>query len=430
VTWPAPATNVMQATPGRTFVLQGGTLIDGVDEHIREHAVLVIEKGLVTRIGHVGEVSIPTRAEVVDTEGKWIMPGLIDCHAHLTGQTLVDPEFDAGHSSVDIRLLDLCNQAGATLSAGCTLVRDVGSDNGAILRAARREGLLAAPIILTSTRALVSSASRPRRARFGDKRPSHGLITTVLADGVRGCRLAARQAFREGAEFLSIVLSGSCPIAGIDEENGPPNFSAEELGAIVEEARHRSARVAAAAIGTAGVSAAIQAGVDTIENGACEPDQAMLDTMVSKAISLVPNLAAFSWNAEHAESSDGRAASDLSKRLLDRQLRFVDAAKGAGVRIAAGTDRTGRYGPVGVMAELLALTTAGLSTQEAIASGSRNAAAACGRIDTGTVEVGKSAEIIITNSDPLRNLRVLAEPGAIFRVIVSQPSPPSQRAMS
>jgi imidazolonepropionase-like amidohydrolase len=199
------------------------------------------------------------------------------------------------------------------------------------------------------------------------------------------------------------------------EDPEPPQMTAEEMEAIVDEAHRMGVRVAAHAEGLAGTRWALEAGADTIEHGlALHREPKLLDQMAERGTVLVPTLTTFHDLAERFVDDFPTVLVDQARRQLEEAYKTVAAAKAAGVTIAVGYDS----GPPGTSAqEMLRLEQAGLSAIEVIAAATRGGAAALGRDDLGSLTVGAIADLVVVDGEPDQNLSVLADPQAVTMVI-------------
>jgi imidazolonepropionase-like amidohydrolase len=239
-----------------------------------------------------------------------------------------------------------------------------------------------------------------------------------LADGVDDCRKAVREQVREGADFIKICTTG-----GIMSMRGHPKevqFSSDELRAIVEESHDHGKRVASHAQGLNGIISAVRAGVDTIEHGTFL-DEETADLMVKRGIFLVPTLSIMHKIATEA-ASYGMSPWALKKgeELNKVATNTFRLAKQRGVRIACGTDFSGappmRHGENAI--ELSLMVQAGMPPYDAISSATKVAAEALGiQEQTGTLEEGKWADILVIEGDPVYDISILMDKSRIRMVI-------------
>lgn len=396
----------------------GGTVLDGTGGPPKHNTTVLVQGGVVTDVGEIHADDLAS-AEIVDCAKSWITPGLIDCHAHLNGETTIDPYRRYLVPSPQLKLFYAARQMAAALSSGFTTLRDVGIGSAVALREGIRHDLIVGPRILAANSAISTTGGHGDWTLFPQEfRRTIGLRGNVV-DGVEECLRAARRAFREGADLIKVMPSGGGVTNHPDDLAAHVEMSADELAAIVDEAHRRNARVAAHTNGLAAAQFVVEAGVDTIEHGVFDPDPALLDAMVQRDISLIPTLLIFRWVAEEGRDAGIFAAGvEAAKRLLDVQLRLVAAAHESGVNIAVGTDNAG-FMPIDENTrELELLMNAGLSFAETLAAATRNGARACGlETEVGTIEAGKRADLVILNQDPAADPSILRHPGGIRQVV-------------
>jgi len=375
------------------IALTNARLIDGTGGPAQDGVTVLIGGG---RITAVGDGPPPAEAETLDLAGRTLMPGLIDVHVHLSSlDRSLGPELHPfGLVQASRRMLD----------GGITTVRDLGSYGRSLfdLRAAIERGLVPGPRLVLCGQ--IVAASSPGGRTFP------GMYRE--ADGPDEMRKAVREQIRQGSHFIKIMSTGALTVS--DENVGPTQMTRQEIDAIVEEAHRLGYKVASHAEGSDGIRLSVEAGVDTIEHGEMGfevPD--VLATMAERGIILVPTLCVFDavarpdgpfvpWMRERAE------------RLRDASRKTMEAALAAGVEMAMGADA----GPHGENArELVLMVEAGLSASDGIVAATSTAARVCGlEDDIGTVEVGKRADFLIVDGDPLDDVRILADHSRIWLV--------------
>jgi imidazolonepropionase-like amidohydrolase len=196
-----------------------------------------------------------------------------------------------------------------------------------------------------------------------------------------------------------------------------PNFTREELEAIVDEAHRRGRRVAAHATGSVGAQRAVEAGVDTIEHGPAAVDMELLRLMARQQTTFVPTLALFEWAAAGPIELPAWASARAAVQL-ERRRAAVRCALELGVNVAGGTD-SGPPGPGQNAREIAALVRAGLSPLQALSAMTRSAAVALGLGDRiGTIAPGHEAELVVWRGDP-RDMSVVSEPSSIQLILQS-----------
>jgi len=298
----------------------------------------------------------------------------------------------------------LVRLAGAYLRAGITTVRDVGSYDGEaiVLRRGIELGLVEGPRILSCGK--IVSATAPGARIFGTMYRE--------ADGPWEMRKAAREQIRDGADFIKIMATGARSVEREDPE--PAQMTREEIAAVVDEAHRMGFRVAAHAEGLGGASIAIEEGVDTIEHGlSLHRSPRHLDLMAQRGIVLVPTLSTFYDLAERFADDFSPRLVEQAKRQADDAQRTLAAAHVAGVPIAMGYDS----GPPGASARELVRLAESLGTTAAIRAATWGSAHGLGLGDEiGTIETGKSADLVIVDGDPLDDPAMLLEPARIWSI--------------
>jgi len=391
----------------RTF--WNARLIDGSGGPAVEGASVTIEDERIVAIGMAAGDPPP---DAVNLAGRTLMPGLIDAHAHLSSDTDRSPGFGpppALHGDDprprELGYFILANTARAMLRAGITTVRDVGAYDGEaiVLRRAVELGLVEGPRILSCGRIVTATS------------PGARIFTTMYheADGPWEMRQAVRQQIKDGADYVKVMATGARSVQREDPE--PAQMTREELAAVVDEAHRMGVRVAAHAEGLGGTRLAVEEGADTIEHGlSLHREPALLDRMAERGIVLVPTLTTFHDLAERFATEFTPRLVEQARRQLDDAYRTLAAARTAGVTIAMGYDS----GPPGASAnELVRLAEGGLGALGAIRAATAGSAAALGLDDRGTIEVGRRADLLLVDGDPLADPTVLVDPDRIRLVI-------------
>jgi imidazolonepropionase-like amidohydrolase len=391
------------------LALWDARLVDGRGGPPRDGMCVRVEGA---RIASVERAAGDPPPGAFDLDGRTLMPGLIDAHAHVSSDVSRSPGFGPPpelHGEEprrrELGWFVLANTAAALLRAGVTTVRDVGSydDEAVVLRQAIQLGLLEGPRIRSCGR--IISATSPGGAIFGSMYRE--------ADGPWDMRKAVREQLRRGADFVKVMATGARSVEREDPE--PAQVTREEMAALVDEARRLGVRVAAHAEGLAGARLAIEEGVDTIEHGlSLHREPALLERMAERGIALVPTLSTFHDLAERFTDQFAPALVEQAKRQLDEAYRTLVAARAAGVSLAMGSDS----GPPGANAlELVRMVDGGLTPLEGVVAATSAAAAAVGLPDAGTVEPGKRADLLVVDGDVTADLRALCDPARIHLVL-------------
>jgi imidazolonepropionase-like amidohydrolase len=408
----SPLTSLAQqaGAPPTPTVIRAARLVDPKSGGVTTNATIVVERGRITAVG--SNVTVPANARVIELGNVTLLPGLIDAHTHLLQNYKGalggdDPNMllTVATMSPAARALLGVKMGREDLEAGITTVRDVGNSgwNGDVaLRDAINAGWVQGPRIVASTRALAAAGGQ-----FGRLQPAaqqlveqeYAVVTTPDE-----ARRAAEQAFYDGADVIKVIVN-----------TGPRVVSLDEMRAIVDEAHRVGKRVAAHAIGDTATLIAAEAGVSSIEHAYTVPDT-VLKLMAKKGIFLV----ATDYPAEfYVDGLSGplppeqraqrlRGAQAFAKGNAERLMR----ATRMGVRVAFGSDEY--YDAPGYtrgQASLLTLQAyqeAGMSPLDVLRAATINSAELLGWSDrVGSIEVGKLADIIAVEGDPLHDAKDL-----------------------
>jgi len=394
-------------------VFTGATIIDGTGANPVEDASIIVEGD---RIKEVGKgLDAPRDAEVIDVEGRTLMPGLIDSHVHLCCNG--DPDIlRVIHSPMGMLQLFGYRNALNELEAGFTAVRDMGAPHGFALslRQAVEAGVVRGPRIVAAGKVISMTGGH------ADFHLASGVSYTGmsrLADGVADCRKAAREQLREGADFVKICSSGGVmsPTDPVDT----PQFTPEEIEAIVYEAACVGRTVASHAHGATGIKNAVLAGVKTIEHGSLIEDEAV-KLMAQRGCFHVPTLVA-GWNiVQHGKEAGIPAyAVDKAEEIAHEVRKGAMRSHRGGVKVAMGTDAGTPFNRHGGNAqEIIHLVDAGFTPMEAIVAATKTGSQCIGlERQVGTVEPGKLADLIVVKGNPLRDVKVLGDKANILLVL-------------
>jgi len=389
---------------GRLLAVPGRPIIDD--------AIILVRDGRIEEVAH-GTIDSIRRdhpdATLIDLSGKFVLPGLIDCHTHITSEMSRDARLRAVEESDADAALNGVVYARRTIEAGFTTIRNVGSSGDAAF--ALRDAINAEKII--GPRILEAGESISPTGGHSDS--THGYRQDLwampgamegIADGADEVRKAVRAQVKRGADVIKLTATGgvlSATAAGVEQQ-----FFMDELEAIVETAHLLNKKVAAHAHGVNGIKAALRAGVDSIEHGTFIDDEAIALFKETGAY-LVPTILAGVTVAERAQEEGYYVPAVREKAARVGPLindAFARAYK-EGVKIAFGTDSgVSRHGDNG--REFVLMVEAGMPEEEAIIAATINAADLCGLSDQiGTIEPGKFADLIAVEGDPLEDISEL-----------------------
>jgi imidazolonepropionase-like amidohydrolase len=389
-------------------LIHAGRLIDAASEKPRERVTIVVEGD---RIRSVDQgFSDPGEGDVViDLANATVLPGLMDMHVHLTSEHSRRSELDAVKKSEADRAYDSVVYAERTLLAGFTTVRNLGdSFNLSIaLRRAIGEGKVKGPRIFTSGRSLGTRGGHADASNsFGPFLTSDDPRLDTICSGADGCRDAVRQRYKDGADSVKVMATGG--VLSIAKSGTAPQFTAEELAAVISTAHDYGMKVAAHAHGAEGIKRAVRAGIDSIEHGTYLDDEG-IGLMKEHGTHYVPTISAGKWVFEHAQDPEYFPAIVRPKALAvgpQIQQTFGKAWK-AGVKIMFGTD-CGVCEHGTNAREFRFMHEAGMPVMEAIKSATIVPARYLGVDDRlGSVEAGKLADLVAVPGNPLDDVSAL-----------------------
>lgn len=389
--------------------IHAGKLIDGTGEEARSEVTIVIEGERITAV-EPGFQPPGEDDRLIDLRDRVVLPGLIDMHVHLEGETspdrylerfTLDPEDIAFRSTVFAR---------RTLEAGFTTVRDVGGSGVNIaLRDAIEAGYVVGPRVLTAGDGLSVTGGHGdptngyRRDLMGEPGPHRGVV-----DGVPGVRQGVRHQIKLGADWIKITATGG--VLSVAREGQRPQFSEEEIRAVVETAADWGIQVAAHAHGDEGMQRAIRAGVKTIEHGTLMSEETMR-LMVAHGTYYVPTITAGKEVAKLAQI-EGYYPDVVVPKALELGPKIQETfgrAWRAGVPIAFGTD-AGVFKHGENARELVYMVETGYPPMEAIRSATSVNARVLGMEDEiGAIAPDLLADIIAVDGDPLEDIAAMHE---------------------
>ena len=381
-------------------IVRAAHMLDVISGKIVEHPEIWVQSGRITSV-KTGTGAWANLGTMIDLGDVTLLPGLIDMHTHLTSQLGPDSANEPAHETGADAALHGVVYARRTLLAGFTTVRDVGSGDFAdiaLMRAIDR-GDIDGPWMFPAGNPISITGGHGDITGF-----KPGLMTqgpeNGVADGVDECIKAVRTQIKYGAKVIKCMATAG--VLSFDATVGAQQLDEAELKAICEEAARHGLRVAAHAHGTAGIKAAIRAGVASIEHGSLLDDEA-IDLMLQKGTYLVPTQYLIRRMDLAKLPELWRQKAEYLFPLKDKSLQM---AIQRGVKIAFGTD-AGVY-PHGENAhEFGEYVRLGLSPLEAIRTATTHAIDLLGVTDRGTLEAGKLADLIAVKGNPLEDVTVL-----------------------
>ncbi|MBI3866679.1 MAG: amidohydrolase family protein [Planctomycetia bacterium] len=399
---------ILSSVSHAATIIHAGRLIDGRGGPVQTEVSLVIDEGRITRIAK-GYVQPQERDRLIKLVDKTVLPGLIDMHTHLMSQHSKDAYTERFFMDQADYALRSTVYARATLTAGFTTVRELGDNgvNSVALRKAITNGWTPGPRIFTAGKSLATTGGHadPTNSLRGDYRRDPSPVDGVI-NGADDARKAVRQRYKDGADLIKLTATGGVLSLAASGQN--PQFTDEELHAVVSAARDYNMTVAVHAHGTEGIKRAILAGVDSIEHGTFMTDETIA-LMKEKGTWWVPTMMAGEWVAEKAKEPGyfpeivRPKAAEIGPVI---RATFARAYK-AGVKIAFGTDSG--VSPHGQNArEFELMVEGGMPPAEAIQTATLNAAKLL-KIDDrlGTLEEKKLADVVAVEGNPLTDIKAM-----------------------
>lgn len=408
-------------TLAQRTILHCGRLIDVTKGQMLSQYSIIVEGNRITDV-QAGYTKAASADKVIDLKDKTVMPGLIDCHVHLEDETNPNQYLQKfTYNPADYAFQSVVF-AKRTLAIGFTTVRDLGGTGVNIsLRNAINKKLIEGPRILTAGKSIATTGGHAdptnsyRKDLMGDPGPAAG-----VANGPAECMQAVRQRYKDGSDLIKITASGGVLSVAKSGEN--PQFTEEEIKAIVSTAKDYGFKVAAHCHGAEAMKRAVKAGVNSIEHGTHMDDEVM-QLMKQYGTWYVPTITAGKSVGDSAKKPGYYPDLVTPKALAigpKIQSTFGKAYK-AGVKIAFGTD-AGVYMHGRNWLEFVYMHEAGMPVMEAIQSATVSAADLLGISDLiGSIEKGKLADIVATEGDPTKdvqamgNIKFVMKEGVVYK---------------
>jgi imidazolonepropionase-like amidohydrolase len=395
-----------QATPPapQPVLIKAGRLIDGRSPQVQANVGILIEGERIRAVGPLAQVQAQAaNARVIDLSQMTVLPGLIDTHTHLLLQgdiTSQEYEDQIMKQSIAYRAILAARNARIALEHGFTAIRDVETEGAMYadvdVKLAVNRGEIPGPRIFASTRAMAPTGMYPVQTPNWELDLPHGVQTV---DGVENARLAVRQQVQHGADWIKYYSDRRYYFTPDSVLRSWVNFTDAEAKAIVDETHRLGRMVAAHAIGTDGIAAALRAGVNSIEHGDGLTDS-LMDVMVRNNVYWVPTVTV----GVHVLPRGGvwPALVQLERRAFGRAVR-------RGVKIAMGTDVGGfPWTEINQAKEFEYYVQYGMTPMQAIQSGTSVAAALLGQEQNfGAIAPGLYADMVAVAGDPTRDITEL-----------------------
>ena len=387
--------------------IHAGQLFDGTGNEIKENVTIIISGETIESVED-GFLDPDSDTRLIDLSDQTVLPGLIDLHVHLEGETNPNRYLETFTMDPEERALRSVMFARRTLEAGFTTVRDLGGTGvNTALRDAIASGYIDGPRVISVGKSLATTGGHAdptnsfKQSLMGHPGPEDGVV-----NGVADAREAVRQRYKNGADHIKITATGG--VLSVAKSGQNPQFMDDELRAIVETADDYDMHVAAHAHGKEGMMRAVLAGVKTIEHGTYM-DEEVMQAMIDNDSYYVPTILAGNFVAEKAEI-DGYFP-DLVRPKAREIGPLIQETFGKaysyGVPIAFGTD-SGVSPHGGNAKEFELMVEAGMPEVEAILSSVKTASEVLGLQDQiGSIEPGKHADIIAVDINPLEDITAL-----------------------
>lgn len=401
--------------------LHCGHLIDCTGKTIKAEQTIIVEGKNIKEV-RAGYVAAPAGVAVIDLKDKYVLPGLMDMHVHIEHQSSpkrYENRFRENDADVALKATQYCER---TLMAGFTTVRDLGGTGVNVsLQKAIARGFIPGPRIYTAEKSLATTGGHAdptngvRDDLKGDPGPKEGVVNSV-----EDAKKAVRQRYKNGADVIKITATGG--VLSVAKDGSGPQFTIEEVKAIVETANDYGMVTAAHAHGKEGMKRAVLGGIHSIEHGTYM-DEEVMDLMIEKGTYYVPTILAGNFVATQAKVPGYYPDMVVPKALAigpQIQKTFGKAYK-HGVKIAFGTDSGVSYHGDNAQ-EFALMVEAGMPPIEAILSATVNTADLLRISDqAGTIEAGKWADIIAVDGNPvediteLQRIQFVMKEGAVFK---------------
>jgi imidazolonepropionase-like amidohydrolase len=412
------------AAPPRHIAIRAGRLIDGLGGVPLIDAVILVDGDHITAVGRA--LAIPADAQVVDLSRSTVLPGLIDAHTHVTSQPENYMEDLFRKSPIDVAV-SAHVYARRTLDAGFTTIRDVGAGEfvDVALRNAINAGTVAGPRMQVATLTIGSTGGHGDISGFSPY-VKFGQFSGI-ADGVDEIRKLVRFEVKNGADLIKLLASAG--VLSEEESVGAPQFSQEEMNAVVSEAAMWGRKVAAHAHGAEAIKRALRAGVASVEHASLIDDEG-IRLAKEKGAYLVMDI----YNDDYIMAEYKRLG--YPQKILDKEAKVgrlqresFRRAVQAGVKLAFGTD-AGVY-PHGWNGKQFAKMVGwGMTPMQAIQSATVNGADLLGWSDrVGSIQAGRFADLVAVDGDPLQNVSELERVKFVMKGGVVYKSAGMQTAM-
>ena len=386
----------------KSVAIRAGKLIDGKSDNAIANALILVEDGKIASVTPGG--SPPSGVEVIDLSNATVLPGLIDAHTHILLQgDVTEEDYDVQllKQSIPYRAILAARNAKIALEHGFTALRDLETEGAMYadvdVKTAINRGEVPGPRLFVSTRAMAPTGMYPLLGFSWELELPHGVQPV---DGVEGARLAVREQLSHGADWIKYYSDHGYHYEADGLLHGIVNFTDDEARAIVDETHRLGHRVAAHAISSDGIAAALRAGVDSVEHGDGLTD-AEIDEIARKGTYWVPTVMV------GAAVAPGRGGNWI--KMVNTERDAFGRALKKNVKIVFGTDAGGfAWTEMNETQEFHYYVEYGMTPMQAIRTATSSAAELLGWSDRiGSIEPGKYADLIAVTSDPLKDIKAL-----------------------
>ena len=416
-----------QTAPTKTTYIQAGALLDRPGQPPRGNSTIIVRDGKVAEVRD-GFVAPEAGATLVDLKDKFVLPGLVDMHVHLWG---------IGGDPMRARLLEITRDrfddemtavanARATLDAGFTSVRDLGGDPRGIraLRDAIDQGIVEGPSITNAGQMISVTGGHGDAGNGLAEEYAEAVHATEinLCDGPDECRRAVRAQVGLGAKVIKFAATGGV-LSNVSGGLGRA-MTPDEMKAIVETAHALGRKVAAHSHAAEGTKSALEAGVDSIEHGTFLDDETIALFKKTGAYLVPTEIAPIAALAQARSGALPPASIPKAEEAAAAMVASHRKAYAAGVKVAFGTDTgVSKHGQNAT--EFAVLVSNGLTPMQAIRAATVSAADLLGRDDIGTLQPGKTADIIAVSGSPLEDVTRLEHVAFVMHhgVVATLPQP-------
>jgi len=404
------------------IAIEGGTVWNGRSGNLPAVKTVMIEGARIVELGLPENYrELPTGTEKINAEGAFVMPGLINVHTHMTFDANT-PQFQSqSMTNIPQTVVHALHAAAVTLAEGITTVRDLGASLGIdlALRNMITDGIIDGPHMLVSGIPICMTGGHAHR--LGGE-----------VDGPVEARKAARSRLKAGVDHLKVMATGGVMTKGV--EPGAPQLTVEEMRSVVEEAEKAGTYVAAHCHGNTGIRNALTAGIRTIEHGTLM-DEETADSMAERGAYLTPTFISAKRIADHGIAAGIPDAVRKVHQMFEPRKKSLTLALERKIPIIIGTDAgtpMNYHGLAGYLEQMKILHALGMPV-ELILVGATSLAAEALCIDgqTGTIEEGMNADILILEKNPFEdlsafnNVRMVIKRGKIvpdFKILPIHPS--------